>query len=222
MIPVSCACLSLGHFLGSQKPFGFCHQMRKQSHGFRTSITCSHIFADTCSPLQGQSSTMSVLGSWELIHPDSKLSHPLLLDLHPGHTSHCAWWVGPPPLGLSQSHSLGPQGTLGSPTGPENDDVGAKGCCCLFPWSHQAALTPLVLQQYYQCSRQPGAHSLRLAAPPPSVPRSHQSYCLVGRASPLGPSLSHSTPCGQCSPVDTPTKWGRGHMGNQGSHHLFP
>lgn len=74
--------------------------------------------------------------------------------------------------------------------------------------------SPLGLQQYYGCLRQPAACSPMLTALPLSAPRSHKPLCLVGGATSLGLSLSHS-------------HWTLPWMGKQshraqGCHHLFP
>ena len=65
---------------------------RAISQGFRDAATCSHSSVVLHSPIHGHSSTMVCLSSQELICPGTQIHHHLLI----GHTSHCAWWTGPP------------------------------------------------------------------------------------------------------------------------------
>ena len=79
---------------------------------------------------------------------------------------------------------------------------------------------PLGLQQNYRHLKQPGVCLPGLAALPLSAPKPHQPLCLVGGASPLAPSLSHSLvlrwDCGSCH-------WTKEQLQRaQGCCHLFP
>ena len=90
MIPVSCACPSLGHSLGLQWPSGSPTEWERIMWWLRATATCSHSPTKICSPLCGHSSIMGFCSSQELVHLGTQTHHHLLLSC----TSYCVWWVG--------------------------------------------------------------------------------------------------------------------------------
>ena len=179
---------SLSYSLGPWWDCGFSHWTKERSCWGSALLLPAPTVLLGCTSLFGTTAELWVFKELAVCLPGLAVALPSAPQLH----QPLCLVSRASPLGLSPVTPWGCGGTMGFPTRPKSNHAGAQDCCSLLPQSHRVTLPPSRPQQFYRHLRQWRVSSPGLTAALLSAPRLHQPLCLVGRASPLGSSLSHS------------------------------